>query len=97
MSQEPPAKRQRHEDSDIEDIKKSSEYWFDDGNIILQAGTTVYRVHSSILIRHSKVFKHMFSTPKPHGKQIDGCPVTVLTDKEADIENMMSIFYDSNK
>ena len=104
MSQDqPPAKRSRHESSESADSRKKSEqYWFDDGNIILQAGDILYRVHSSMFARHSEVFKDMFSMPKPSGKQagaeiIDECPVVVLTDTEDDIENVLSIFYEANK
>jgi hypothetical protein len=39
---------------------RRSEIWFEDGNVILQAGHTQFRVHRGIIALHSRVFKGMF-------------------------------------
>ncbi len=98
--EQPPAKRQRSEDIQDDLPQKSERYWFDDGNIVLKAGDTLYRVHSSIFARHSEVFKDMFSIPQPSKQEdetemIDGCPIISLTDTEYYIEDLISIFYDN--
>ncbi|EKM50333.1 uncharacterized protein PHACADRAFT_214031 [Phanerochaete carnosa HHB-10118-sp] len=39
--------------------------WFVDGSIIIQAETTLFRVHMSQLSRHSTFFRDLFSLPQP--------------------------------
>ncbi|KIM49688.1 hypothetical protein M413DRAFT_114305 [Hebeloma cylindrosporum] len=78
---------------------QSALYWFDDGNVILQIETKQYRVHRSLLSRHSKVFKDMFSLPQPAMDPgpitSDGCPVIFLCDKATDLEHALSVIYDN--
>jgi hypothetical protein len=101
MSQVPRAKRKRTEEP--EDKGKfppvqSTSYWFDDGNVVLQAENTQYRVHRSLLSRHSNFFKDMFSLPQPAmdpGPTSEGCPVIFLSDKATDLEHVLSVIYDS--
>jgi hypothetical protein len=40
---------------------KPSKPWFDDGNIILQAGSAQFKVYKELLCTHSEVFRDMFS------------------------------------
>ncbi|GJE90441.1 hypothetical protein PsYK624_065740 [Phanerochaete sordida] len=39
--------------------------WFVDGSVIIQAETTLFRVHMSQLSRHSLFFRDLFSLPQP--------------------------------
>ncbi|KZV93867.1 hypothetical protein EXIGLDRAFT_835377 [Exidia glandulosa HHB12029] len=44
--------------------------WYDDGNVVLQAESTLFNVHRSILARASKLFEDMFTLGQPHdGKE----------------------------
>ena len=100
MSQSPPAKRRKTEEPD--DTGKSppaqsTSYWFDDGSVIIQAENTQYRVHRSLLSRHSSIFNDMFSLPQPAmdpGPTSEGCPVIFLSDKATDLEHVLSVIYD---
>jgi hypothetical protein len=96
MFQAPPAKRQRTQgQGPIPPVQ--SEYWFDDGNVILQAENTQFRVHRYLLSRHSNVFKDMFSLPQPTtdpGLTPEGCPIVFLSDKVIDLECVISAIYD---
>ncbi|PPQ96598.1 hypothetical protein CVT26_010753 [Gymnopilus dilepis] len=76
-----------------------SKYWFDDGNIILQAEKTQFRVHRSLLSNQSVVFRDMFSMPQPVALDplVDGCPVVFLSDKVNDLGLVMAVFYDNFK
>ncbi|CAA7258932.1 unnamed protein product [Cyclocybe aegerita] len=77
---------------------KRSKYWFDDGNVILQAEDTQFRVHRSMLAHQSAVFKDMFGMPQPEQPQdamLDGCPIVPLGDKAADVEHVLAVFYDN--
>jgi len=96
------SKRQRtddaQEDAQIQPPKRST-FWFDDGNVILQAENTQFRVHRSLMSLHSNVFKDMFSMPQPTDtmtmRSVDGCPVITLFDKASDLEYILSIFYEN--
>ena len=75
-----------------------SMYWFDDGNVILEAENTRFRVHRSLLSRHSSVFKDMFSLPQSvtdPGLLPEGCLIVILSDRATDIECILSVFYDN--
>ena len=101
MSQAPPAKRQRTEEPEDKGNLppvRSTSYWFDDGSVIIQAENTQYRIHRSLLSRHSNVFKDMFSLPQPAmdpSPLSEGCPVVFLSDKATDLEHVLSVIYDS--
>ncbi|KAF7297681.1 BTB domain-containing protein [Mycena kentingensis (nom. inval.)] len=77
----PPAKRRREDDGDTSTpIERSSDYWFDDGNVILQVESTQFRLNKSMLARHSSVFTDLFTVPTPEDEPlVDGCPVVVLS------------------
>ncbi|KAJ7061540.1 hypothetical protein C8F01DRAFT_937617, partial [Mycena amicta] len=44
-------------------LRRIEELWFEDGNIVLQAGAAMYRVYRGTLAMHSSVFKDMLSFP----------------------------------
>ncbi|KAL1720869.1 hypothetical protein EV715DRAFT_288795 [Schizophyllum commune] len=91
MDVDRPAKRQRIDEDDATPVQRS-DIWFDDGNIILQAENLLFRVHRSLLARHSPVFKDVFDIPQPESSLealIEGCPVVHLTDKVTDVEFML--------
>ncbi|KDR86012.1 hypothetical protein GALMADRAFT_132623 [Galerina marginata CBS 339.88] len=93
-------KRPKIDDSDkerMEEPRRSAAYWFDDGNVILQAENTRFRVHYTILSRHSQVFQDMFSLPQPEEEALfDGCPLVHVSDAPDDWSNIFSILYDHN-
>jgi hypothetical protein len=39
--------------------------WYDDGNLVLQAGDKLFKVHRSVLSQRSEVFSDMLSVPQP--------------------------------
>ncbi|KAJ7366518.1 hypothetical protein DFH08DRAFT_834681 [Mycena albidolilacea] len=60
-------KRRRIDDGDASEtpLVRSTEYWFDDGNIILQVESTQFRLTKGLLSMHSTVFRDMFMIPLP--------------------------------
>lgn len=68
-----------------------SEFWLDDGNVVLQAEETHFKVHRSILSINSTVFKDMFSMPQPTSGEelVEGCPVIHLSDSAADVSYVL--------
>ncbi|KAJ7246356.1 hypothetical protein C8J57DRAFT_726393 [Mycena rebaudengoi] len=82
MSDEPNAKRRRTDDIEASEppLIRSTEYWFDDGNIILQVEGTQFRIHKSILSLHSSAFLDMFTVPQPaNDPTLEGCAIVVLS------------------
>ncbi|KAJ7246359.1 hypothetical protein C8J57DRAFT_1476044 [Mycena rebaudengoi] len=82
MSDEPNAKRRRTDDIEASEppLIRSTEYWFDDGNIILQVEGTQFRIHKSLLALHSSVFRDMFRIPLPPDEPIlEGCMIVALS------------------
>lgn len=66
-----------------------SDIWFEDGNIVLEAGRKQFKVHRGILALHSSVFKDMLSVPQPPSSDqdsVDGCAVVRLSDSAEDLE-----------
>lgn len=106
-----PTKRRRVENEDSNEESKadnsqrlktrSNEYWFEDGNVILEAENVQFRVHRSMLSLHSTVFADMFRMPQPIQPDletyIEGCPVVTLADSADDVSAIISIFYGNMK
>ncbi|KAJ7719904.1 hypothetical protein B0H16DRAFT_1739089 [Mycena metata] len=58
-------------------LTRSTEYWFDGGDIILRVESTQFRLFKSILSMHSSVFRDM-SLPVDE-MMVENCPVIVLS------------------
>ncbi|KAF7293447.1 BTB domain-containing protein [Mycena indigotica] len=91
-SSDPPApKRPRTE----EDTIVSSEIWYKDRSIVLQAATTQFRVHLGLLAAHSTVFRDMHEMPQPEtqSRTVDGCPLVEIQDDPEDVKNLLLVLY----
>jgi len=94
-----PLEKLTSSDGDL-DQRTRSQYWFEDGNVVLLTENTLFRVHRSILSRHSEIFKDTFAMPQAPSEEnecIEGCPVVPLSDTTEDINNMISLLYDLDK
>ncbi|KAI5896346.1 uncharacterized protein SCHCODRAFT_02745347 [Schizophyllum commune H4-8] len=92
-----PAKRARTED-ESEPVVCCEELWYDDGNLVLQAERTQFRVHRSILCKQSIVFRDMKEascTSAAGSANVDGCPVVELQDSAEAIRYMLRCMYDT--
>ncbi|KAJ6593481.1 hypothetical protein B0H19DRAFT_1090540 [Mycena capillaripes] len=86
-----PTKRQRTESR----ITRSEICWHSDGSIVLQADTTQFRVHWSVLSLHSSYFREMQGKPQPPDQpSVDGCPIVELQDAAVDVEHLLKAIYD---
>ncbi|KAF8580218.1 hypothetical protein K439DRAFT_1619981 [Ramaria rubella] len=75
---------------------KSNTIYFDDGNIILIAEQTAFRVHKGLLSYNSDVFRNMFATvQEPPGLEtFDGLPIVKLSgDSGTDMEYFLKALY----
>lgn len=104
-SEEPPAKkskkrgRQEAEESTSVEGGNPPKYqrgdtWFEDGNVVLVAEATAFRVYRGVLMKASEVFCDMFTVPQPpDAERWDDCPVVHLSDTAADVQHILSILY----
>lgn len=79
-----------------EPLERNLNFWFEDGSIILIVENTAFRIHQSILSRHSDVFADLFTVPQPRHdtESIDNCPVVRLDDSLADFIDVMKALYE---
>ncbi|KAJ7716512.1 hypothetical protein B0H16DRAFT_1388833 [Mycena metata] len=90
MSDLPPAKRQRTESEPI----TRGHVWYNDGSVVLQAGTTQFRVHWGVISQHSSFFRDLDNLPQPPDPpSMDGCPIIELQDSAEDAENLLKTLY----
>ncbi|EMD36706.1 hypothetical protein CERSUDRAFT_123789 [Gelatoporia subvermispora B] len=80
---------------DEEDVKVFTNHptlYFDDGNLILSCGNTLFRVHRSIIAKHSPVIRQTLDNTQLH--TLRGCQHLPLGDNPVDIEALLSVLYD---
>ncbi len=71
--------------------------WYEDGNIVLIAGSTGFRLYKGILASVSPVFKDMFSLAKPDDSSaaetvtVEGCCVVRVTDSPSDLRYFLLV------
>ncbi|KZP13431.1 hypothetical protein FIBSPDRAFT_797890 [Athelia psychrophila] len=73
-----------------------SEIWFEDGNVVLQAEGTHFKVYRGALAAHSPIFKDVFAMPQPPSEgeaAIEGCPVVHLSDTAADVTIVLKALF----
>ena len=77
---------------DSEDpFTRDPDFWLEDGNIILLAGNTAFRVYRGLLKKHSVVFADMFATATVDaGETFEDCPVVRLSDHPEDLKDLLT-------
>jgi len=95
MSDTPAAKRKRTEGTALDsEVVRSTDIWYDDGSVILQAESTQFRVHWTVLAQHSSVFSDMRAVPQPPDEPlVEGCPVIQLSDSIQDLQHLLRALY----
>jgi len=93
-----PVKRQREDSPEGEHAKQPirSQPWFEDGNVILEAEATQFRVYRGILAANSGIFKDMFEFAQPEGDgDVGECPVVKLSDSAEDLQHVLEVLHDA--
>ncbi|KAL6308622.1 hypothetical protein BKA93DRAFT_763419 [Sparassis latifolia] len=82
---------------ECEDLNRHEEFWFQDGNIVLVATNTAFRVHAGLLSRASPVFRELFvDFEDVVSEQMDDCPLVRLDDFAEDLAALLSVIYGGN-
>ena len=75
---------------------KVSDLWYDDGNIVLQAESSLFRISLGVLAAHSPIFDAIRKLPQSQDQEMyEDCPLVVLHDKAEDLGNFLRAVYDS--
>lgn len=95
QSNSPSTKRKRAENDAFVIPITRGDPWFDDGNIILQAEQTQFRVYRGLLASSSTIFSDMLSVPQPNtpDQLVEGCPVVELPDLARDWEHVLRALF----
>ncbi|KAJ7471250.1 hypothetical protein B0H11DRAFT_2237545 [Mycena galericulata] len=82
-------------------VRQSLKIWYADGNLVLRADDTIFRVYRGALTSKSAVFRaicvplqDLASSDEGREDLIHGCPVLVLTDRAQDLEYLMCALFD---
>ena len=81
-------------------LRRVKGLWFEDGNVVLQAENTVFKLYRGILSRESTVFADMFSLPQPDARlpgfedTYDGCQLVRMHDDEDDLEHFLRALFE---
>ncbi len=94
-----PRKRPKLEpDSDTDDIDVDEKpfvnhptLYFDDGNVILTTGRTLFCVHRSLLSKHSPVFRELFEQEHDRFRGLIQIP---KEETPEDLEALLGMIYD---
>lgn len=72
-----------------------SPIWYEDGNVVLQAQNTLFKVHRGVLAGRSSTLKNCVAKVmiSPSAPPVEGCPVFVMKSLSQDITHMLHIFY----
>lgn len=72
----------RSRSSVVDDLGRVVSHWYDDGNVVLQAEDTVFRVYQGLLASRSPVFRTILETRYPLiGETYDGVRLVRVSDK----------------
>ena len=101
-----PLKRARVEDRDrsesmsnsqaiplqSEQLKRHEELWFDDGNLVLVARDTAFRIYRGLIASQSTVFSDMLvSSCASADETFEGCPTVQLSDSPEDLAHFLRV------
>ncbi|KAF7984327.1 hypothetical protein HWV62_15323 [Athelia sp. TMB] len=86
-------------DHELVTTRKGS-IWFFDGNIVIDASSTLFRVHRGVLAKNSDVFRDLFLVPQPTAipsGEIEGCAVVQMHDSAEDWTYVLNAMYDGRR
>lgn len=73
-------------------FERDAEFWLDDGNLVLIARNTGFRIYRGLLAAQSEVFRDMFASSSPStGECHNGCPVVYMSDSPEDLRRLLRV------
>lgn len=74
------AKKKKACSSNLATTLPSPNFWYDDGNVIIQIEDTQFKLYKGHLTRHSPYFKQLLAGPEPT-LHVDGVPIYIIDEK----------------
>ncbi|KAJ6449170.1 hypothetical protein DFH09DRAFT_1386122 [Mycena vulgaris] len=75
-------------------LQRVQDLWFADGNLVIQARNSQFRVYRGILAARSPVFQDMLSFPQPPDSElVEGCPLVHLPDAEMEVTDFLKAIF----
>ena len=76
----------------LQNLKRNEELWFDDGNLILIARGTCFRIYRGLLASQSTVFSDMLLSSTTSAEEtFDGCPTVNVSDSPEDLAHFLRV------
>lgn len=79
------------------EIRRHARYWLEDGSLVVRAQDDYYKVHRTLLHRHSEVLAALGPSPTDDGRTVDGLVVVHIPDalevRSADFEALLEHLY----
>ncbi len=73
-------------------LNRHPEIWYNDGNIVLVAGATAFRIYRGLIAGQSTVFSDLFASSTSSLDEIfEGCPVIHLSDSPYDLAHLLRV------
>ncbi|KAJ6505301.1 hypothetical protein C8R45DRAFT_894582 [Mycena sanguinolenta] len=77
--------------------ERDSSLWFDDGNLIVQAGPLIFRIFRVMLAKLSPVLEELLTPQKLFSYDVfEGCLVLSVSDDGADVTHFLSAIFNPN-
>ncbi|KAJ7637223.1 hypothetical protein B0H17DRAFT_961266 [Mycena rosella] len=74
--------------------RRALDLWFEDGNLVIQAGTSQFRVYRGILAARSSIFQDMLAFPQPPDSEVvEECPLVCLPDAESEVSDFLKAIF----
>ncbi|KAH7912691.1 hypothetical protein BJ138DRAFT_1112153 [Hygrophoropsis aurantiaca] len=99
VKQDPDSEEDEGTVSNVQDLQlctRSEKLWYPDGNAVLHAGDTIYRIHFSLLTTGSPVFREMSEkllSGEVEVESFEGCPAFRLADTPKEIGSLLMTIY----
>ncbi|KAJ7434075.1 hypothetical protein FB451DRAFT_1572183 [Mycena latifolia] len=79
----------------VVELIRSTDFWYDDGTVVLQVENTLYRAYRGLVSSHSTIFRDTFAIPQPteESTEIEGCAVVQLHDTVKDFTRFLKALH----
>ena len=83
-----------HPIDDLVALVPHETFYFEEGNVEVVCGNTLFRVHTGIMLLHSPALRRMFSrTSLDAAESPNGCPRILFTDTATDFNTLLKTIY----
>lgn len=78
-------------------LTKADGLWFEDANVVIQAGAKIFRVYRCMLTARSPVFHDILAIPASETHEMyEDCILIHMPDSEEDVTSFLSAIFDSS-